>query len=64
MGFLMGFLIALLGLLAGGYLLGIGTACTVFRERQQAYEDSAQEHVSKPFLAPMPRVARVPVRIP
>ena len=59
----MGFLIAMLGLLAGGYLLGIGTACTVFRERQRAYEDGAQEHVSKPFLPPIARVAPAPVRI-
>ena len=58
----MGFLIALLGLLAGGYLLGIGTACTVFRERQQAYEDGAPELASPPFLPSMPRAARAPVR--
>jgi hypothetical protein len=39
----MGFLGVLLLMLAGGYVLGICTAATVFRERQPAYEAGTQE---------------------
>jgi hypothetical protein len=54
----MGFLIGVLGLLVGGYLLGLGTARTVFRERQRAYEDGAPEPPSKPALLRVSMVVR------
>jgi hypothetical protein len=57
---LMGFLVGVLGLLVGGYILGIGTACTVFRERQPAYEDGAPEQLSKPGPLARSRVAGTP----
>jgi hypothetical protein len=44
-------------MLVGGYILGIGTACTVFAERQSAYEDGAPRQPSNPSPVPMPRVA-------
>jgi len=56
----MGFLSAVLGLLVGGYVLGIWTACTVFRDRQHAYEDGGPEQLWKPSLHPIPQVAWIP----
>lgn len=46
----MGFWGLLLIMLAGGYVLGMMTAATVFRERQQAYEAGTPEelHESSP----------------
>jgi hypothetical protein len=35
-------------MLAGGYVLGICTAATVFRERQTAYEAGMPEELSEP----------------
>lgn len=58
----MGVLTAFLGLLLGGYLLGMGTAGTVFRERQRAYEDGAPEQLDRPALLPKPTFVRIPVR--
>jgi hypothetical protein len=45
----MGFLGLLLIMLAGGYIVGICTAATVFRERQQAYEAGTPEELYEPF---------------
>lgn len=56
----MGFLGAVCGILVGGYILGIWTACGVFHERQRAYEDGAPEQLSKPSLLPTPMVAGIP----
>jgi hypothetical protein len=39
----MGFFSVVLGVLVGGYGLGIWTASSVFRERQSAYEDGHLE---------------------
>ena len=50
----MGFLGDGLGLLVGGYVLGIWTACTVFRDRQQTYEDGGPEQLWKPSPHPIP----------
>ncbi len=56
----MGFLGDGLGLLVGGYVLGIWTACTVFRDRQQTYEDGGPEQLWKPSPHPIPQVAWIP----
>ncbi|HEV2036387.1 MAG TPA: hypothetical protein VGU71_19720 [Candidatus Dormibacteraeota bacterium] len=58
----MGFLIGVLGLLVGGYILGIGTARTVFREHQRAYEDGLPEQLMAP--APIPVSSVVATRGP
>lgn len=56
----MEFLGAVLGLLVGGYILGIWIACTVFRDGQAAYEDGGLEQLSKPSFLPIPQVAWIP----
>lgn len=56
----MGFLSAVLGVLVGGYILGIWTDCTVFCDRQHAYEDGVPEQLWKPSLIPSPEVAWIP----
>jgi hypothetical protein len=56
----MGFLSVVLGVLVGGYMLGIWTACTVFSDGQHAYEDGVPEQLWKPSRIPSPQVARIP----
>jgi hypothetical protein len=50
----MGFFTVVLGMLVGGYGLGIWTASRVLHERQGAYEDGSPE---QPFLLPIPETA-------
>lgn len=58
----MGFWGAVFGLLAGGYIVGIGTAYTVLRDRQRAYEEGMPERLDQHSLSPKPAFVRVPVR--
>lgn len=47
----MGFWGLLLLMLAGGYVLGIWAAATVFRESQPAYEAGTLEELASPGLS-------------
>lgn len=54
----MGFFSVVLGMLVGGYGLGVWTASRVFRERQRAYEDgSLSQQLPQTSLRPIPEVA-------
>jgi hypothetical protein len=54
----MGFFTVVLGMLVGGYSLGIWTAGRVLRERQDAYEGGSQEQqFLQTSLLPIPETA-------
>jgi hypothetical protein len=52
----MGSFSVVLGMLVGGYCLGIWTARRVLRERQGAYEDGRLEQGLQPSPRPIPAI--------